>query len=85
MLPQLEKKFMRPNKNLSIEENAAIPDEMERAKYWTDLLYKAVDKYDIYILAKHNLDSTNRNSIKQEKARKILEEAIKRYEEIYKS
>lgn len=62
----------------------AIPGEMERAKYWADLLYKAVDKYDIYVLAKYNLDSNNRNAIKQEKARKILEEAIKRYEEVYK-
>jgi|WetSurMetagenome_2_1015567.scaffolds.fasta_scaffold1341054_1 hypothetical protein len=60
-----------------------IPDEMKRAKYWANLLDKATDKYDIYILAKSNLDSTNKNSIKREKAKKILEEAIKRYEEIY--
>jgi len=60
-----------------------IPDELKRAKYWSDLLDKAAHKYDIYILAKRNLDRANKNSIKQEKAKKILEEAIKRYEEIY--
>ena len=60
-----------------------IPDEMERANYWADLLDKAADKYDIYTLAKRNLDSTNNNSIKKEKAKKVLEAAIKRYEEIY--
>jgi hypothetical protein len=64
--------------------NGDIPDEMARAKYWADLLYKAVDKNDIYVLAKYNLDSNNKNSIKQEKAKKILEVALKRYEEIYK-
>jgi hypothetical protein len=45
--------------------------------------YRAADKYDIYMLAKDNLDSTNKNAIKQEKAKKILEEAIERYEELY--
>ena len=74
---------MKPHEALSPGQDPYIPGEMERARYWADLLYKAVDKYDIYILAKYNLDSTNHNSIRQEKAKRILEEAIKRYEEIY--
>jgi hypothetical protein len=35
-------------------------------------------------MAKYNLDSRNKNAIKEEKARRILEEAIERYEEIFK-
>jgi hypothetical protein len=84
MLPEQLSVFMKLDGTLSQGKTEAIPSEMERAKYWADLLYKAVDKYDIYVLAKYNLDSNNRNAIKQEKARKILEEAIKRYEEVYK-
>ena len=84
MLPEQLSVFMKLHGTLSPGKAEAIPGEMERAKYWADLLYKAVDKYDIYVLAKYNLDSNNRNAIKQEKARKILEEAIKRYEEVYK-
>jgi hypothetical protein len=68
----------------SVDDGSAIPDEMQRAKYWADLLYNALDKYDVYLLAKNNLDSTNQNAIKQAKAKKILAEAIKRYEEIYR-
>jgi hypothetical protein len=83
MFPQQEKRSMKPHMNLKKERNAAIPCEMERAKYWADLLYRTVDKYDIYIIAKYNLYNTNKNSIKQENAKKILEDAIKRYEEIY--
>jgi hypothetical protein len=74
---------MEPHEILSPGKNPNIPNEMERAKYWADLLYRAADKYDIYILARSNLDSTNKNAIKQEKAKKILEEAIRKYEEIY--
>jgi hypothetical protein len=48
-----------------------------------NLLDKATDKSDIYALAKSNLDNTNNNSIKQEKSRKILEDATRIYEEIY--
>ncbi len=69
-----------------LEDNgSAIPGEMQRAKYWADLLHKAIDKYDVYLLAKNNLDITNQHAIKQAKAKTILEEAIKRYEEIYHS
>ena len=74
---------MSSPENLSQGKSVIIPDEMHRAKYWCDLLYKAVDKNDIYILAKYNLDSRNKNAIKEEKARKMLEEAIERYEEIF--
>ncbi len=75
---------MRPHESLSRGKRGNIPDEMQRAKYWADLLCKAVYKYDIYILAKYNLDSRNENAIKDEKARRMLEEAILRYEEIFK-
>lgn len=75
---------MKPHKMLE-DNGSAIPDEMQRAKYWADLLHKAIDKYDVYLLAKKNLDITNQHAIKQAKAKKILEEAIQRYEEIYRS
>ena len=65
------------------DKQSHIPDEMKRAKYWANLLDKAAYKNNIYLLAKENLDSANKNSIKQDKAKKILAEAIKRYEEIY--
>ena len=74
---------MEPNETSLHRKQPYIPDEMRRAKYWANLLDKATDKYDIYLLAKSNLESTNKNSIKQERAKKILEEAIERYEEIY--
>jgi hypothetical protein len=74
---------MKPRDILPPEKHLHIPDELKRAKYWADLLDKASEKYDIYILAKRNLDRNNKNSIKQEKAKKILEEAIRRYEEVY--
>ncbi len=67
----------------SEDSGSAIPDEMQRAKYWADLLYNAIDKRDVYLLAKNNLDITNQNAIKQAKAKRILEEAIQRYEEIH--
>lgn len=67
----------------SADDDSATLDEMQKATYWADLLYKAIDKYDVYLLAKKNLDVTNQNAIKQAKAKKILAEAIKRYEEIY--
>jgi len=69
-------------KTLQVNNNA-IPDEMERAKYWADLLNKAIYKYDVYLLAKNNLKSSNKNALKQPKAKRILAEAIKRYEEIH--
>ena len=74
---------MEPNETSLPRKQHYIPDEMKRAKYWANLLDKATDKYDIYLLAKSNLESANKNSIKQERAKKILEEAIKRYEKIY--
>ena len=67
----------------SADDGSAIPDEMQRAKYWADLLYNAIDKRDVCLLAKKNLDITNQNSIKQPKAKRILEKVIKQYEEIY--
>jgi hypothetical protein len=73
---------MMPNNKL-LPKDSTIPDEMQRAKYWADLLYNAIDKKDVYILAKNNLDITNHNSIKQPKAKRILEKAIRQYEEIY--
>ena len=73
---------MMPNNKL-LPRDCTIPDEMQRAKYWADLLYNAIDKRDVYLLAKNNLDITNQNSIKQPKAKRILEKAIKQYEEIY--
>ena len=73
---------MMPNNQLS-PRDCTIPDEMQRAKYWADLLYNAIDKRDVYRLAKNNLDITNQNSIKQPKAKRILEKAIQQYEEIY--
>jgi hypothetical protein len=60
-----------------------FPDEMERARYWADLLNKVIDKHDVYVFAKSNLDSNNLNSIRKYRAKKVLEEAVKRYEEIY--
>ncbi len=83
MFPQQPSIFMKPHRTTTQGMVGTIPDEMERAKYWANLLHKAVDKYDIYVLAKYNLDSKNKNAIKQGKPKKILEEAIKRYEEIY--
>lgn len=61
MFSQPENRFMQPQQNLSKKKNATIPDEVERAKYWADLLYEAPYKYDIYIIAKNNLDNTNKN------------------------
>jgi hypothetical protein len=74
---------MEPSETSPQEKHPHISDEMKRAKYWANLLDKAIYKYDIYIIAKSNLDSTNKNSIKQEKSRKLLEKAIRRYEEVY--
>jgi hypothetical protein len=76
-------KSMETNPNTSQKKHPPIPDELKRAKYWANLLAKAIDKHEIYIIAKRNLDDTNNNSIKQEKAKKILEKAIKKYEDIY--
>ncbi len=74
---------MKPKEAPSQRKKDNILDEMERAKYWATLLHDAISKHDIYVFAKYNLDSNNKNSIKQEKAKKILEDAIKGYEEIY--
>jgi hypothetical protein len=74
---------MKPRKAWRDDNSENIPDEMERAKYWANLLHKAVDKHDIYHIAKHNLNNNNENGLKQDKAIKILEAALKRYEAIY--
>ncbi len=75
---------MSSHDNLSHGKSVIIPDEMKRAKYWADLLNKAVYKHDIYTMAKYNLDNRNKNALKEEKAKRILEEAIERYEEIFR-
>ena len=67
----------------SADDGSAITDEMQRAKYWADPLYNAIDKRDVYLIGKKTLDITNQNSIKQPKAKGILEKAIKQYGEIY--
>ena len=51
---------MEPNETSPPRKQPYIPDEMKRAKYWANLLDKATDKYDIYLLAKSNLESTNK-------------------------
>jgi hypothetical protein len=74
---------MKLHETLSPGKHPYIPGEMERARYWADLLHNVIDKSDVYDFAKSNLDSSNQNAIRKGKPKKILEEAIKRYEEIY--
>jgi hypothetical protein len=63
---------MKPHETLSPGKISDIPDEMERARYWADLLYKVVDKRDIYDFAKSNLDCNNQNAIKKNRRKRYL-------------
>jgi hypothetical protein len=84
MIPPQESKVMNSQEIWSPSKNTKIPEDMERAEYWADLLCKVADKHDVYDFARSNLDRNNQNAIREKKARKILKEAVKRYEEIYR-